>query len=297
MNKNIQILTTDTWQDYELMDSGDGEKLERFGTYVLNRPEPKAIWQKTLDSDQWKVADALYERDSSGGGQWTCFTKLPPTWTIKWKDITFLIKPTGFKHTGIFPEQSSIWEFIHNKITSVDRPIKFLNLFGYTGGSSLVAAQAGATVTHIDASKDVLTWANENAKLSKLDTKPIRWIPEDTLTFVKREIKRGNIYDAIIMDPPKYGRGTKNEVWKIEEDLPELLDLCTQILSPTPLFVIINAYALSLSSLSLENLLTQTMRKYAGNTTCGELSIKHSGNKLLLPESIFGMWEENIIME
>lgn len=290
MERNIQILSTDSWPDYELLDSGDNEKLERFGTYVFIRPEPKSLWHKSNPS-LWSKADAIYHRDTTGGGKWQYHRPIRHTWTIKWNKLTFSLKPTGFKHLGIFPEQTAIWEFIHKKITSNSTPTRVLNLFSYTGGSTLASAEAGATVTHVDSAKDILTWANDNAKLSDLDSKPIRWIPEDAITFVKREIKRGSKYEAIIMDPPKFGRGSKNEVWKIEEDLPKLVDLCSQLLTEKPLFFIINTYAVSFSAVTLSNMLSQTMKKYGGKITCGELAIKHSTNNLLLSQSIYGMWE------
>jgi 23S rRNA (cytosine1962-C5)-methyltransferase len=291
MPDNIQLFTTGKWEDYELLDSGDEEKLERFGKYTFRRPEPKALWHKTLDSNIWNNATAVYQRNSSGGGQWTYQQKIDDQWLIHWKNLTFLIKPTGFKHMGFFPEQAAMWKWVTQKISSSGRPISLLNLFAYTGASTLAAAAAGASVTHIDSAKEILTWGRENATLSHLDKKPIRWIPEDVITFVKREIKRGNKYDAIIMDPPKFGRGINHEVWKIEENLPKLIDLCTQLLSDTPLFIIINAYAVSYSSITLGNILSNAIKTNEGKIISGELCIKHSSNDILLPTSIFSIWE------
>ena len=291
MQQIITILSPSDWKDYELIDAGSERKLERFGSFICIRPEPKALWDPA-GHELWGRAHALYQRDNTGGGRWAFKTRLADSWQISWKDLNFIVKPTGFKHMGIFPEQAALWQFIINKIKSAHRPIKVLNLFAYTGGSTLAAAHAGASVTHLDASKDVLTWARENAVASGLDAKPIRWIPEDALTFIQREIKRGNRYDAIIMDPPKFGRGTKNEVWKIEEDLPKIIKLCRELLSPNPLFFILNAYAVSYSSVTLGNILFQVMSKYKGQIIHGELATPLSAQPLYLPQSIFTIWED-----
>lgn len=287
----IQTLVAPDWHDYELIDAGDEEKLERFGTYIFIRPEPKALWHKNPDESLWKKADAHHARSSSGGGRWTFYNKLPENWTVRWNDLTFLLHPTNFKHVGIFPEQASLWAFIQKKIELAERPINVLNLFAYTGGSSIAAASAGAKVTHIDAEKDILTWARENARLSGLETKPIRWIPDDAVAFVKREIRRGNKYDAIIMDPPKFGRGTSHEVWKIEEDLTKLIDLCGQILTDKPLFFIVNAYTVPFSSLTLSNMLSQLMKNHRGKTSAGELVVQPTSKTFTLSHSIYSQWE------
>ncbi len=292
MNDTIKILTPEDWAEYELIDSGDEEKLERFGYYTFVRPEPKALWHKNPDRTIWEKADAVYKRSSSGGGTWNYPKEISRQWIMHRKNLSFLVKPTGFKHMGFFPEQAVFWDLITQKISSQKKSVSLLNLFAYTGGSTLAAAAAGASVTHIDSSKEVVSWARENAKLSKLEDKPIRWIPEDVMTFVKREIKRSNSYDAIILDPPKFGRGVNNEVWKIEEDLPKLLDMCMEILSSDPLFIIINAYAVSYSSLTLGNMLIQLVQKYKGRVYTGELGTKHSSNQTILPNSIFGVWEK-----
>lgn len=279
------------WKDYELIDSGDREKLERFGEYLFVRPEPKALWRKALSQADWSKADAVYERHSTGGGQWLFHKEVPSSWVINWRHLCFLIKPTGFKHMGIFPEQAVLWSWIHDKVKASEQPINVLNLFAYTGGSTLAALAAGAKVTHVDASKDSVNWAHENVKLSGLEGKPVRWIVDDVIKYIKREVRRGVKYDAIIMDPPQFGRGANGQVWKIEEDLPNLLALCQEVLSDMPLFFIINAYGVDFTSVVLSNLLTQTMSKYKGTIDAGELVLKQQSNNLLLSTGIYGRWE------
>lgn len=278
------------WRDYELLDSGNGEKLERFGKFILVRPETKAIWKKSLPNIMWEKCDAIYEQNDETG-KWIFKKNLPAAWNIKWQDLTFEVRPTAFKHTGVFPELASLWEFMREKIKNATRTINLLNLFAYTGGSTLAAASASASVTHLDASKSIVAWAAKNAEFSNLKQKPIRWIVDDAVAFVKREIKRGNKYDAIVMDPPKFGRGSSGQVWKIENDLPNLLELCKSVLSLNPLFFIINAYSVSLSALTLENLLSQTMKGAGGKTDCGELCLKSASSPNILSTSIFGRWE------
>jgi 23S rRNA (cytosine1962-C5)-methyltransferase len=287
----FNLLYPSHWHDYELLDSGSGEKLERFGKFVLARPETKAIWKKSLSVNEWGKADATYEQKDLTG-KWIFKKQLPDAWHIKWQDLAFEVRPTAFKHTGVFPELASLWEFMREKIVKAGRPVNVLNLFAYTGGSTLATAAAGASVTHLDASKSIVAWAAKNAELSGLKEKPIRWIVDDAVAFVKREIKRGNKYDAVIMDPPKFGRGSSGQVWKIENDLPNLLDLCKEILSPEPLFFIINAYSVSLSALTLENLLSQMMKNSSGKTDCGELCLKSASSPNTLSTSIFGRWEK-----
>jgi 23S rRNA (cytosine1962-C5)-methyltransferase len=286
----FNLLYPPHWQDYELLDSGNGEKLERFGKFILARPETKAIWKKTLPISEWGKCDAFYEQKDETG-RWIFKRKLPTAWNIKWQDLIFEVRPTTFKHTGVFPELASLWQFMQEKIKKAGHPINVLNLFAYTGGSTLAAASAGASVTHLDASKSIVAWAAKNAELSGLKQKPIRWIVDDAVAFVKREIKRGNKYDAIIMDPPKFGRGSSGQVWKIENDLPNLLELCKEVLSLSPLFFIINAYSVSLSALTLETLLSQTMKNRGGKTDCGELCLKSTSSPNILSTSIFGRWE------
>jgi 23S rRNA (cytosine1962-C5)-methyltransferase len=285
--EQIPLVVSEGWTDYELLDSGLEMKLERFGKYILARPDTKALWKPSLPASIWRKADATYRRSSDGGGKWHFNTRLPEKWNVSWKHLTFAAQPSGFKHTGIFPEQASVWQDIIDTITAAKRPVNVLNLFAYTGGCTLAAASAGASVTHLDAAKEIITWARENVTLSGLESKPIRWIPDDAITFVKREIKRGNKYDMIIMDPPKFGRGTTSQVWKFEEHLPHLIELCKQILTPDPLMVFVNAYAVSFSSRSLHNIVRHTLSN--GTVTSGELAIRQKDG-LILPCSIYAKW-------
>lgn len=280
-----QTIELSAWNDYELIDSGAREKFERFGKYTLVRPEPKALWKKTLPQSEWNNADAIYVRISEKEGKWKFNRSLPGEWNISWKNLKFKLKPTGFKHLGIFPENMVHWEWIQNVITKANRPINILNLFAYTGGSTLSALAAGASVTHLDASKDVVTWARGNSQLSGLDTKPVRWIVDDAVTFVKREIKRGKKYDGIILDPPKYGRAENGKVWKFEHDIPKLLEMCTQILSEKPLFILINAYTIEYSSHTLANLLFQYFK--SGTIELGEIVIPEKNTAVVLPTSLY----------
>jgi 23S rRNA (cytosine1962-C5)-methyltransferase len=282
------------WIDYELLDTGGGEKLERWGTYVLRRPDPQIIWPLEKEGGQWLKADAHYHRSTSGGGQWDFRTDLPERWTISYDSrLKFYIKPTGFKHTGLFPEQAVNWKWMMNKIEGAGRPIKVLNLFAYTGGASVACAAAGADVCHVDASKGVVQWAKENLHLSGLGSRPVRFITDDVFKFVQREQRRGSKYDAIIMDPPSYGRGPNGETWKLEDDLFPFIQTCMSILSDTPLFLLINSYTTGISSTVLQNILTMAMkRKFGGTISSGEigLPITHSG--LTLPCGILARWEE-----
>ena len=230
----------DKWQDYELLDCGGGEKLERWDKQVLVRPDPQAIWETPHKNPAWKRANARYHRSNTGGGHWEKKT-LPESWKMHYKDLTFQVKPMNFKHTGLFPEQAVNWDFAMEKIRNADRPIRVLNLFGYTGAATVACAKAGASVCHVDAAKGMVAWGKENARLSGLEDAPIRWIVDDCAKFVEREIRRGKTYDAIIMDPPSYGRGPGGEVWKLEENLFPFVKLCAQVLSDRPLFVIINS--------------------------------------------------------
>jgi 23S rRNA (cytosine1962-C5)-methyltransferase len=289
---SIQILTPNDWKEYELIDSGDGEKLERFGPpeggYTLVRPDPRALWQKHLDPGIWEQADAAYSRINPKNGLWETRRPPPDPWQIHYDDLTFILKPTEFKHVGIFPEQSVNWRWLHSVING--KPVKVLNLFAYTGASTMAAAQAGAAVTHVDAVKSTITWANENVKASNLVEKPIRWIEEDAYKFVTREITRGNTYDGIIMDPPRFGRGTKGEVWKIEKDLPKLLLACRKILSPNPVFFLINAYTADLSSVVIGQMLKDYIKQTDGEYSFGELALKETGSDRILPNGIFARW-------
>ena len=287
------MLTPNNFKDYELIDASNGQKLERFGKYILLRPDPTIILDNGNLLEKYKgMIDAVYYRSNKGGGHWENLKKIPSTWTINYKNLTFNIKQMGFKHTGIFPEQAVNWDYMMNKIEKAKRPIKVLNLFGYTGCASIACLSKGAHVTHVDASRGMVEVCKENAISSNLKDKPIRYLVDDVLKFVKREIRRGNTYDAIVMDPPSYGRGANGEVWDIEKDLANLVNLCLSILSDKPLFFIINSYTTGLSKTSLENLLLTTInRKYKGIVSSDEIGLKIKDNNLVLPCGIYGRWE------
>jgi 23S rRNA (cytosine1962-C5)-methyltransferase len=278
-------LITKPAKGYELLDSGMEEKLERFGEFVLSRPDPQALWAKQLSEAAWQGADALYSREGKDG-QWKLKKELPKEWAIEIGGQTMLVRPTSFKHTGIFPEQISNWEWIRQL-----QPKAVLNLFGYTGGATLAAAQAGAEVTHVDASKTAVAWARENAKLSGLEERPIRWIIEDVITYLEREIKRGQKYDLIVMDPPAFGHGPKDEIWKFEEHFLQLMSLCEQLLSESPVGILINGYAAGYSSLAFAYNLDPFVKKFGGTIEHGELMIEESGSGRLLPCGIFARWK------
>jgi len=286
------MLLAEGWKDYELIDTGNGEKLERWGKYILIRPDPQIIWPVNGNSKLWSKADAHYHRSSSGGGKWEFKRKLPERWQISYKGMSFHIEPTGFKHTGLFPEQAVNWDWIIDKIRSAKRPIKVLNLFAYTGGATVAAAFAGASVCHVDAAKGMVQWAKENIGLSGLSDRPVRFIVDDVIKFVQRERRRGNLYDAVIMDPPSYGRGPKGEVWKIENELYPLVELCMDVLSKEPLFFLINSYTTGFSPIVVENILKMTLgKKHKGVISSGEVGIPVSSTGLVLPCGIFGRWE------
>ena len=285
------MLTSDNWKDYMLIDASDGQKLEKWGDYYLVRPDPQAIWQCRTEKKLWTSADAVYHRSKSGGGAWQYRTRLPKSWQIKYKDLIFNVKPMGFKHTGIFPEQAANWDFISEKITSAKRDIKVLNLFAYTGGATIAAAHAGASVVHVDAAKGMVSWAKENAHSSGLLNAPIRYIVDDCVKFVQREIRRGNKYDAIIMDPPTYGRGPKGELWRFEDEFYSLAELCAELLSDNPLFVIVNSYTTGISHNVVANVLNFIIKsKYGGNITSDELCLIMSSNNLPLPCGYTTRW-------
>ena len=246
---------SENWKDYELLDTSDGERLERWGDIILIRPDPQIIWSTEKNNPLWRSAHARYHRSNKGGGHWETYKKVPDRWTIGYGDLVFNIKPMGFKHTGVFPEQAVNWDFAAEKIRQENRPVKVLNLFGYTGCATLSCMNAGASVCHVDASKGMVQWAKENAQSSGIADKPVRWLVDDCVKFVQREIRRGNRYDGIIMDPPSYGRGPGGEVWKLEEQLYSLVDLCKQVLSNNPLFFILNSYTTGLSPAVMEYLL------------------------------------------
>ena len=280
------------WKDYKILDMANGEKLENWGGYTLVRPDPQIIWKNKSFPDKWKNANATYKRSKTGGGAWSYRTKLPASWQIKYGNLVFNIKPMGFKHTGLFPEQAVNWDWMMYKIKNSRRPIKVLNLFAYTGGATVACLAAGASVCHVDSSKGMVAWAKENVISSNLQDKPVRYIVDDVIKFVQREIRRGNTYDAIIMDPPSYGRGTSGEVWQFEENIADLVELCTKILSNKPLFFLINSYTTGISPEVLSNILKINLNKYNGKITSGEIGLPMKSSNLLLPCGIFGRWEK-----
>lgn len=286
---------SDEWKDYELLDCSNGEKLERWGKYILLRPDPQIIWNTGSLYDKYRDSiDAVYHRSNKGGGYWENLKSLPSEWNVSYKELVFHIKQMGFKHTGLFPEQAVNWDFMMEKIRSANRPIKVLNLFAYTGGASVACLKAGASVTHVDSSRGMVDWCKENVRMNGLEDRPIRYLVDDVLKFVEREIRRGNHYDAIVMDPPSYGRGVNKEVWNIEKDLTYLIEQCMKILSDQPLFFLINSYTTGLSATTLLNLLTVTVqKKYQGIVTAGEVGLPITNSKLALPCGIYGRWESN----
>ena len=279
------------WKDYEILDMANGEKLERWGNVILIRPDPQIIWNKKEHEEKWKTANAIYNRSKTGGGSWQYKKKMPSEWKIKYKDLIFNIKPMGFKHTGLFPEQAVNWDWMMEKIKSAKRDIKVLNLFAYTGGATVACLSAGASVCHVDSSKGMVSWAKENVISSGLKDRPVRYIVDDVVKFVNREIRRGNKYDAIIMDPPSYGRGAKGEVWRFEDDITDLVELCTKVLSKAPLFFLINSYTTGISAKVLENILRINI-KNDGVFESGEVGLPMKDSKLVLPCGIYGKWEE-----
>ena len=280
----------DPWKDYEVIDTSDGEKLERWGNYTLVRPDPQVIWNTPKTDRRWRSYDARYARSSTGGGQWS-EKRLPERWQVRYGQLTFNVKPMNFKHTGVFPEQAVNWDFSMDQIRKAGRPVQVLNLFAYTGGATLAAAAAGANVCHVDAARGMVSWARENARSSGLEQTPIRWIIDDCAKFVEREIKRGRRYDAIIMDPPSYGRGPSGEIWKLEKDLYPFLQLVTGVLSDNPLFVIINSYTTGLAPSVLGYMMdTLITKKHGGHTECQELGLPVTDSGLVLPCGSTGRW-------
>lgn len=273
----------ENWKDYQVLDCGDGEKIERWGSQLLRRPDPQAIWHKQAHCGEWKMPNATYHRSPTGGGKWE-IRKLPEQWSISYQDLTFQLKPMSFKHTGLFPEQATNWDFIDRSIRAAKRPISVLNLFAYTGGATLAAANAGASVCHVDASRGMVQWARENAASSGLEQKPIRWIVDDCKKFVQREIRRGRTYDAIIMDPPSYGRGPSGETWKVEEDIADFVSLTMQLLSDKPLFVLISSYSTGLAPSVTAYLLGMTVGRQArGQIEAQEIGLPVQSTGLVLP--------------
>ena len=280
------------WNDYEILDMANGEKLERWGKYILIRPDPQIIWKKRSFPDKWELANATYKRSKTGGGAWNYKQKLPDAWQIKYNNLEFNIKPMGFKHTGLFPEQAVNWDWMIKKIELARRPIKVLNLFAYTGGATVACLSAGASVCHVDSSKGMVAWAKENVISSGLQDRPVRYIVDDVIKFVQREIRRESKYDAIIMDPPSYGRGTSGEVWQFENNIEELVELCTKVLSYNPLFFLINSYTTGISPEVLNNILRLNMKKYNGIISSGEIGLPMKASDLILPCGIYSKWEK-----
>ena len=280
-----------SWQDYELIDATGGSRLERWGDALLVRPDPQVVWRNERTSPLWAKADAVYHRSDKGGGQWEYRRRLPEKWQIGWQGLRLVVSPTGFKHTGVFPEQAVNWAFYQKAIAAAGRPIRVLNLFGYTGGATLACAAAGASVCHVDASKGMVAWARENAAESRLADKPIRWIVDDCAKFVAREARRGSRYDAIIMDPPSYGRGPGGEVWKLENCIYDLIEQCTQVLSGEPLFVAVNSYTTGLSPAVMEYILkTLLCPVYGGETSCDEIGLPVSSTGGVVPCGATAFW-------
>ena len=281
----------DNWKDYEVLDTSGGEKLERWGDYILVRPDPQVIWNTPHEHPGWKKKNAHYHRSQKGGGEWE-FISLPDEWSIRYGTLRFHLKPFSFKHPGLFPEQAVNWDWFSGLIAGAGRPVKVLNLFAYTGGATVSAAAAGAQVTHVDASKGMVAWAKENAASSGLSDAPIRWLVDDCVKFVEREIRRGNKYDGIIMDPPSYGRGPKGEIWKIEESIWPFVELCTRLLSDDPLFFLINSYTTGLQPAVLSYMLNLAVQKqFGGRVEAQEIGLPVSGNGLVLPCGASGRWQ------
>lgn len=282
----------DGWKDYEVIDTSSGEKLERWGDYILVRPDPQVIWNTKKGDYRWHNPNGHYHRSNKGGGSWE-FIDLPEQWSVNYRNLTFQLKPFSFKHTGLFPEQAVNWDYMCDRIKRAGRSVKVLNLFAYTGGATVACAGAGASVTHVDASKGMVTWAKENAASSGLKDAPVRYLVDDCVKFVQREIRRGNHYDGIVMDPPSYGRGPGGEVWKIEEKIHELVSLCAELLSDAPLFFIINSYTTGLQPAVMAYLINiEVTRRFGGRVSADEIGLPVSGNGLVLPCGATARWEK-----
>ena len=278
---------------YALLDTGHGAKLEQVGPYRLVRPAPQALWRPTQPPEVWDTAVACYRRHSSGAGVWTCKQPLPPAWTVTYGALTLKVKLTDFGHLGFFAEHGVHWQWVHERIYTARRPIRLLNAFAYTGGMSLAAARAGASVVHLDAAEGIVAWARDNAQLCGLAAAPIRWMVEDVTKFLRREVRRGNTYDAIVLDPPSFGRGSKGEVWKLERDLPALLDLCRQALSPEPLLVLLSAHTPGVTPLGLEHLLADMLGHRGGRLTSMEMVLAHHDGTRVLPSGALAHWRQD----
>ncbi len=291
----IKMKLANQWKDYKILDMADGQKLERWGNIILSRPDPQIIWKQKSFPEKWKQINAVYHRSKTGGGSWEMKQKMPEKWQIEYKNLTFNIKPMGFKHTGLFPEQAVNWDWMMETIQQEKAKrkaeIKVLNLFAYTGGATVACLSAGASVCHVDSSKGMTAWAKENVVASGLEQKPVRFIVDDVMKFVNREIRRGNTYDAIIMDPPSYGRGANGEIWQFENNLYDFVELCTKVLSQRPLFFLINSYTTGISSKVLEDILHLTVEKnYHGQIESGEIGLPMEESNLVLPCGIYGRW-------
>lgn len=283
----------DGWKDYELLDCSDGERLERWGDIILIRPDPQVIWKTPKKHPMWKNANARYLRSSTGGGHWEVLRKTPDSWRIKYKELSLNVKTMGFKHTGIFPEQAVNWDYTAELIKKAGRPVKVLNLFSYTGGATVACLKAGAQVVHVDASKGMVAWAKENAAASSVADRPVRWIVDDCIKFVQREIRRGNKYDIIIMDPPSYGRGPGGEVWKLEDEVYSFVELCTKVLSDDPLMVLINSYTTGLSPAVMQYILgALVVPKFGGEVTGSEIGLPVTRTGMVLPCGASAIWKK-----
>ena len=286
------MFIADGWKDYEVLDTGYGEKLERWGRVILRRPDPQVIWPADNEA-LWKKADAHYHRSPSGGGEWEFLKKVPDQWTISYKGLTFRVRPTGFKHTGLFPEQAANWDWMSSLIENAGRPIRVLNLFAYTGGATMACMKAGAEVCHVDAAKGMVLWAKENMELSGLSDRPARFIVDDALKFVQREQRRGKTYDGILMDPPSYGRGPDGQVWKLENEVFGLVSECAKLLSCDPLFFLINGYTTGLQPAVLKNLIEKTVvKKFGGKAFADEVGLPITGSQVVLPCGASGRWQK-----
>ncbi len=287
----IQLESASNWRDYQLLDSGNGKTLERYGPYILIRPEPQVIWQKSLPKEKWQMADAIVqENQSEYGGQWHLYRPIPKSWQLSYRDLEFQVQLSSSRHIGVFPEQASHWDWISERIKKANKPLKVLNLFGYTGLATLAAAKAGAQVTHVDSSKHALTWANLNLKLSNLENATVRWIAEDALKFTEREARRGNRYDGLILDPPKFGRGSDGKVWDFYKNLPELLNACQKVLSDKPAFIVLTAYAIQASSVITWQAMKELTAGLGGELSAGELiSIEESAGHVI-SHALFSRW-------
>lgn len=288
----LELLTATDWSDYELLDTGDGRKLERYGTFRCIRPEPEAMWAPALGEKDWQSTHAIFKPSpEENGGHWVSLREVPARWAVSYKGLKCWLQMTASRHLGVFPEQASQWDWIESRVTEAHRPVQVLNLFGYTGMASLAAARGGARVTHLDASRKVVSWGRENQELSGLGEKPIRWIVDDAIKFVEREGRRNNRYDGIILDPPKFGRGPKGEVWEFYRLIPELLGACKKIISDAPRFIVLTAYAVKASPITLMQALDEMMAQWQGVTTGGEVALKESSAGRYLAMAIYARWK------